>query len=231
MLEIPEGECGDWRVIHQVINEVDADRINWNNYQKELNSDGLPMRWIQAGIFTSLCRGDEVFMSDHHFEVSESSRFAHIAHGNVLVSGLGLGVVLRQLARNQKVRSVTVLEVNPEVIELVSPHVGGHIIEADAFTWRPPEGKRFDWAWHDIWPDITPKNSADMVKLYQHHHPWAERQMFWSWPHIIMHIHCDIERATRGKKWERRALLIKLLEGLEDWTPRLWPDGRDYLEK
>ncbi len=28
------------------------------------------------------------------------------------------------------------------------------IIHGDAFKWLPPVGVKFDWAWHDIWPDI-----------------------------------------------------------------------------
>jgi hypothetical protein len=231
MLEIPEGTCGDWRVVHQAISEVEADRINWHNYQKNLQDGDVGlMRFVQGGVYTSLCCGDVPFMSDHHFEVRESARFAHIATGDVLVSGLGLGVVIGQLGRNSQVRSVTVLENSPEVIELVGPHVGGHVIKADAFTWEPPEGVRFDWAWHDIWPDISPKNAIEMVKLYSHHRPWCDKQMFWSWPQIIMHVHRDIEQAMRSGNHTRHGLLVSLLEGLEVWTPKLWPDGRDYLE-
>jgi hypothetical protein len=231
MLAIPEGERGEWRIAHREITEQDADRINWIAYQKDrLDEDMGMMRFISDGVFTSLYCGEAPFMSDHSFEVCDSARFAKIAHGDVLISGLGLGVVIGQLERNRRVRSITVLEKSSEVIELVAPHVGGCIIEADSFLWKPPAGTRFDWAWHDIWPSISPKNAVDMVTLYGHHRRWVEKQMFWSWPQIIAHMHLEIVRATQGRKWDQRALLIELLNAMEGWTTRLWPDGSDHLE-
>lgn len=62
-----------------------------------------------------------VWMSDCPAELVAMHAFAESARGDVLVGGLGLGIVVRYLAMNPRVRSVTVVERERDVLDLIGP--------------------------------------------------------------------------------------------------------------
>ena len=69
-------------------------------------------------------REDEVhftWMSAEQSEVSGMDAHAKGAYGDVLIAGLGLGVLPWMAAKNPNVRTITVLEIRPEVLELIAP--------------------------------------------------------------------------------------------------------------
>jgi len=41
------------------------------------------------------------------------------------------------------------------------------ILVDDALTWKPERGARWDFAWHDIWPDICSDNWDSMMRLHR----------------------------------------------------------------
>ena len=41
------------------------------------------------------------------------------------------------------------------------------IINEDAFEFKPPKDKRYDFVWHDIWDDICTDNLPEMTKLHR----------------------------------------------------------------
>lgn len=99
----------------------------------------------------------EVVMEDTPFELKTHLGFATRAYGNVLVTGLGLGCVVRGLLVNQRVQHITVLENSPDVLKLVAPHMPTDrltIIEADALKWTAQNKQAFDCAWHDLWTNM-----------------------------------------------------------------------------
>jgi hypothetical protein len=59
-------------------------------------------------------------------------------HGHVVCAGLGLGLIVHALARNQRVRQITVVEQNTDVIKMVKPLLPRcKIVHADFNTWSP----------------------------------------------------------------------------------------------
>jgi 16S rRNA A1518/A1519 N6-dimethyltransferase RsmA/KsgA/DIM1 with predicted DNA glycosylase/AP lyase activity len=66
-------------------------------------------------------------------------------------------MVANAMALKPEVNKVTVIEINADVIALVAPslHPKVEVIHADALTWEPPKGKKWEVIWHDIWPGIT----------------------------------------------------------------------------
>lgn len=62
-----------------------------------------------------------IWMSDTPPELVAMHAFAQRARGDVLVGGLGLGIVVRYLAMNPRVRSVTVVERERDVLDLIGP--------------------------------------------------------------------------------------------------------------
>lgn len=97
----------------------------------------------------------ELVMTDHWLECSTHLEFILKSSGRVLVTGLGLGCVVRGLLAHRKTSSITVIERDTAVIKLVSPHIpmSVNIIHADVRDWIETNEEHYDYAWHDLWSD------------------------------------------------------------------------------
>jgi hypothetical protein len=96
----------------------------------------------------------EVVMEDTPFELRTHLGFIMQARGKVLVTGLGLGCVIRGLLANPNVHQVVCVENSKDVLKLVGPHMPMErltIVEADALEWTAKNKETFDYAWHDLW--------------------------------------------------------------------------------
>jgi len=149
---IPEATSGLWRV-HR-----------WSPRTPQVNRDG---EIVAPGTYTSLRRltwetadaGGEAVMSDDLPELRKHLEPIFRARGRVLVSGLGLGCVVRGFLANPAVEHVDVVERDPDVLTLVRPHLPRErvtIYQADAVAFAKSAaraGFRWDLAWHDLWSD------------------------------------------------------------------------------
>ena len=166
-VNVPEGQSGIWKVERMTITKKD---VKLSNLRAAFRPGA---RYIDPGIYTQLLRGHTLVMSDTTAEILDHTDFINRACGDVLIHGLGLGVVLQGCFGNSFVKHVTVVEKSPEVIELVGPHYQDRygdrleIIEGDAFTWKPARGQRWTCAWHDIWDNICTSNLPEMTKLHR----------------------------------------------------------------
>lgn len=107
-------------------------------------------------------------MSDTPDERSDHLEFIINARGHVFISGLGLGVCLGAVLKLPTVDKVTIVEVDQELIDLISPHYQDkrvQIIRADVMEWRPTKDVRYGASWHDIWDNICSDNLKSMEKL------------------------------------------------------------------
>jgi spermidine synthase len=114
---------------------------------------------------------------------------ARSSGGDVLITGLGLGMVVEAILATPApahVRHVTVVEQSPDVIGLVAAQLQAQfgerlqIVEADAYTWVPDSGRVFDTVWHDIWPDPdAPEVDQQIQALRSHYQRWSLWQGFW----------------------------------------------------
>jgi len=152
---------GLWRV--GAAEAAAAERRQWR-WSPAVAGHPLP-----AGDYTVLLVDGEYSMCDAPFTLRNYVPFLDAAHGDVLLTGLGLGCLVRGLLARPAVRSVTVLELHADVIALVGPrhlHPALDLIHADALTWAPPPGRRFDVAMLDI------DDSPGLVRrLVDHHLP------------------------------------------------------------
>jgi hypothetical protein len=108
--------------------------------------------------FTVLRKKDTcktVWMSDTPFEARSNASAIKHAEGNVLVAGLGIGYVLLKMVAKKKVTSITVIEENKELIDLILPHLEPHlkgkvkVINKDIYKYKTK--RIFDFCWFDIW--------------------------------------------------------------------------------
>ena len=101
------------------------------------------------------------WMSTMPQEIEQHERQLARAHGDVLVGGLGLGLACALLSKNRRVRSITCVEKNADIIKLVRPYLarpnrpkGIFVMHADLFEFLKKmkrDGRRFDFAFYDIW--------------------------------------------------------------------------------
>lgn len=123
---------------------------------------------LPAGEYTQLyCMTDatmhqigELVMDDTERELKKHLSFMLAAHGRVLITGLGLGCVVRGCLANPAVKHVVCIERSMDVMNLVGTQMPRDdkrltIILADALEWVPRHSRpgEFDCAWHDLWTD------------------------------------------------------------------------------
>jgi hypothetical protein len=163
---VPAGKSGQWSVEKFTVTEDGAKLHNLRSLWS-----GQGSREIEPGDYTRLvCKGRGVIMSDTPAECRDFGYFVRDAHGSALVNGLGLGCVVQALLAKKLVSDVTVIEIEQDVINLVAPHVADprlNVIHADAYTWKAPPGRIWDFVWHDIWDEICGDNAPLMGKLHR----------------------------------------------------------------
>jgi hypothetical protein len=113
----PDGVSGDWRVETFEITQADAE-------MSRIRAMWRPSERVLAGTFKRLMCGREVVMSNTQMEINSNWPIVHAARGDVLVNGLGLGMVLEAIIRKPGVNRVVVVEKNEDVIKLVAPRDG-----------------------------------------------------------------------------------------------------------
>lgn len=178
--DLPPGRSGEWRLEKYVVKDVEPGR--------DTRPDPFKTR---GGTFTRLWHGTTVFMTDLYNEWWTQRRGMLEAlerGGNVLITGLGIGMVVESILRpdDSPVDSVTVVEFSPDVIALVKPHLlrryGDRlrIVEADAFTWEPDPELRFSVGWHDIWPNPDEdRNYPEIEELFRRYRSVCDWQGAW----------------------------------------------------
>lgn len=174
---VPEGTSGPWAVQRFTVSAEDA---KFGYLRAALKGRGA----VPPGTYTRLTFRGGVVMSDTPDEMLDHLQPVRRAYGRCLITGLGLGMVLGAMLKRASVEHVTVVEIDRDVISLVAPHYSAdprvEIVHADAFSWRPPRGTRFNVAWHDIWPDICADNLPQMTRLKRRFGSKCDWQGCWS---------------------------------------------------
>ncbi len=182
-VRVRKGRCGGWSITSCKVSPENAAQIN-AGYEYAHGEREAHALQIAPGRYWVLKHADTIWMSNTQLEARTSIGFVRAAKGRVLVTGLGLGMIVDALLAKPEVTGITVLELSPEVITLVGPLYDNEprvrLIQADAFTWTPPAGETWDWAWHDIWPRIDPENFRQMAALEERFRPYAARQRCWA---------------------------------------------------
>jgi len=108
-------------------------------------------------------------MSDTWNELVTNADFVNHAHGDVLIGGLGIGLVVLAIQDKKEVKSITVVEKHREVIDLLLPRLPVNskvkIISADVFEWIPKQ--RYNVIYLDIWNYVRGKYYKEIKVLYK----------------------------------------------------------------
>lgn len=133
-VNIPEGISGEFRIEH-----IKTDY--YCNSKEPLDT------------YTVLFNSSHNIMQDTTREYREHKEFIKDASGNVIVAGLGLGMVNQSLMENANVHSITIIEKYQEVIDLVWKYCPKNdkirLVHGDIYQWKPD--CIFDIGWFDSW--------------------------------------------------------------------------------
>lgn len=173
---IPEGKQGAAEIVHYTIGESE------HAYTRmRAAATGGREQPIPQGQYCRLMINGYVMMSDTPAEQRENTGFIVNATGDVLIAGLGIGMVIIPLLAKTTVKSVFVVEKSHDVIDLVEAPLRKElarrfgeersydlgVMEADIFDWEPPKGEKWDTIYFDIWAGKCTDNLKQMAKLHQ----------------------------------------------------------------
>lgn len=129
----------------------------------------------------------EIVMEDSTMELERHLPIWLAARGRILVTGLGLGCVVRGLFASADVDHIDVIEIDRDILERVGAEFVGNprvtLHHGDALTCKMP-GRRWDCAWHDIYAE---DGSLQLLhaKLIARYAGRCDRQGAWMLPRVI----------------------------------------------
>lgn len=159
--------------------ELDERASNATRLRELLN--GFPGEYCSPGKYVKLYVDGELVMSDTDMEKDSNREVINRACGDVLLVGLGIGLLLhnlRQKIQEGVVRSVTVYEKEQNVIDLVAPYYRDipnlKIVCRDIMEYRPPKEEKYDTIYFDIWPTIDYERNLPEIRML--HNRWKFRK-------------------------------------------------------
>lgn len=188
--DFPLGRFPGWWVYRDELTEQKSMLVNLKfmmNFQYD--------RLIPPGLYTRLITmnpneedPDGIVMSDTPAEILDLKPLlmrVRLWHKpTVVMHGLGLGIAMNGVLMDGASK-VTVVEKDEEIIKWVGAYwqkkYGDRIelIHDDAFTWRPEKGRKWDIAWHDIWPTVNDLNLPEMHTLHRRFGSRVKWQASW----------------------------------------------------
>lgn len=140
---LKDGKAGEFELSHFEIDEK--------------NFVAIYRMGISPGRYVKLSHKGVCVMSNTSMEKSTNSSFVAKAHGNVLIGGLGIGLILLSIQDKEEAKQITVVEKNKEVIELVGNQLPLNskveIVNADVFDYKPLF--KYNTIYMDIWNYIN----------------------------------------------------------------------------
>lgn len=181
-------ECGLWRIERvpapkaELCQAVGMPPVGWSDYT-------VLSRYTDATLH--LDRG-EIVMEDSERELRRHMPIWLNARGRVLITGLGLGCVVRGLLANPAIEHVVVIEMDPRIVGMVWPEFEDDqramLIQGDALKVELPAWMRFEFAWHDIWcegNDGLHELHFDLIKRFKSR---CRRQGAWMFPRTLRRV-------------------------------------------
>ena len=137
----------------------DVEDVDPNCYYKEITKMGyfdVPFK------FLAVLQNDIIWMSLAPSEIDTMLKEIDEAHGDVITFGLGLGYYAYMCSNKENVTSMTIVELDKNVIELFErnilpqfPHKEKiKIINADGFKFMKENENHYDYAFYDTWHTV-----------------------------------------------------------------------------
>ena len=184
----PERQMGNWSFAMQFFEPYEVfvrDDLLVTTDGREIPRIGA---FSERFFYPAVREADREWMTLAPVEIETMRGPIQVAHGDVLTLGLGLGYYAFHVSMKTDVRSLTVVERDPALIELFSrtllPQFPGRdkirIIEMDAYDYlghRFPE-QRFDTVFCDLWHDAG-DGAAHYLKLKTYEKRYGTLFQYW----------------------------------------------------
>ena len=112
----------------------------------------------------------KVMMTNNEFEMSSNQKFIDNSKGDVIIFGLGIGLIVYPLLQDDDIKSITIIEIDKELIDQTSylllesdTKSKLSIINQNAFQYE--DNKKYDTIYFDIWPLINKEAFKEMKIL------------------------------------------------------------------
>ncbi len=148
----------------------------WELQKFKIKDDDIKAKFngIAPGSYIRLLHDNECVMSNTNMEKRTNLDFCIKAHGDIIIGGLGIGMIIMAIQDKPEVKSITVIEKNQEVIDIVASQLDFNdkvnVICADVFKWKPERGVKYDMVYMDIWnwinEDIYIKEMQPLKRKY-----------------------------------------------------------------
>jgi hypothetical protein len=192
---VPEGRAGLWSIRRSRVDDLSNPFAQ--AYVRHLLGGFDSYTLLERDTMATLHRErGECVMEDSLRELQRHLPILVAARGRVLISGLGLGCVVRGLLAKPEVEHVDVIEIDHAIAQLVWPEFAAnervtlHMGDAESISWSP--GSRWDFAWHDVWSETE---SLDLVhgRILARYHDLVGQQGAWQfnravkrrWPRLL----------------------------------------------
>jgi hypothetical protein len=134
--------------------------------------------YCRPGTYCRLIVDGRLWMSDTQMEHRTNYEVVREARGNVLIAGLGIGMILQPILKKPEVKRVIVIEKYTDVITLVKPTLKSKkvaLVEGDIYEWLPEKGTKFDAIYFDIWAEQSTDCLKEMTKLHRRFRPFMAK--------------------------------------------------------
>jgi hypothetical protein len=174
-IDLPVSQSGKFRIEHRITKK--GEKMCVRNAREMLFGGGQRSHTIaptDIRLHYLVEDGKATWASDHPQEIESQRQCIKDFHGDVLVGGLGVGLIIAMLKKMPEVESITVIEKSPDVITLTWDRVKDErcvVLRDDLFSFLrccQIDGRQFDCAFYDIWVP----NGEDV--LFSHVRPLRE---------------------------------------------------------
>lgn len=173
-------KSGPWEIrVDPVLRIADRLRVGFSSLTVLMRNDSMVTMHLGHG---------EVVMEDSREELLRHLAIWRAGSGRILVTGLGLGCVVRGLLSKREVDHIDVVELDPRILAMVGPEFAGDprvtLHHADARDFDPA-GRRWDYAWHDVWTEGNVDLQNLHGELMTRFSPLVSQQGAWAFPRCI----------------------------------------------
>lgn len=169
----------DYKKMADILTPVKVNDVSVDVFEIKESSFSSMMSGIGPGRYARLRINGECMMSETPMEQRTNRNFICDAYGDVLIGGLGIGMIILAIQDEPEIKSITVIESNKNVIDAILPQLPINdkvqVINSDVFTYKPKQ--KFDCIYMDIWAYVNRDVYKEMVKLkrrYGHYLKSAE---------------------------------------------------------
>lgn len=156
------------------IRRIPEGRSGETTVKDDVNIDG-------QYIFQNILKSGKIIATNDPSELKAHKFFLERASGDILISGLGLGNSLNEALKKTGIKTITIVESDPDIISLVAPSFAHEIesgqvkiINDNIYNYQPPQN--FECIYHAIWATEKETRAAveDRKKLRDHFKPFCD---------------------------------------------------------